>query len=68
MGYKWFDAMRLTPAFCFGHGIGYSKFEYREIKVETDTVSFTLTNVGSVEAAEVAQLYISFPPGAGGKC
>ena len=70
VGYRWFDAMHLRPAFCFGHGESYSKFAYRSIKVggsatKAFTVNFTLVNTGAVEAAEIAQLYVSFPVGAG---
>eukprot|EP01051_Picozoa_sp_SAG22_P005635 SAG22_NODE_340_length_12031_cov_9.961783_4_plen_603_part_00 len=71
VGYKWFESLGLTPAFCFGHGLGYSKFDFSNIKLDTETklsstmINFTLTNAGAVAAAEVAQLYVSFPPAAG---
>jgi beta-glucosidase len=70
VGYRWFDAMHVRPAFCFGHGESYSKFVYQGIKVSSNahqafSVNFTLLNTGPVDAAEVAQLYVSFPVGAG---
>jgi beta-glucosidase len=58
-----------TPLFAFGHGLSYSSFEYRDIRVdqnevgldETVTVSAELRNTGNVAAVEVAQLYIRDP-------
>ena len=55
-----------TPLFSFGHGLGYSRFEYAEPTVdrasiaagETVTVSVDVTNAGSRDADEVVQLYI----------
>jgi beta-glucosidase len=55
-----------TPLFSFGHGLGYSRFEYAEPTVdrasiaagETITVSVDVTNAGSRDADEVVQLYI----------
>jgi beta-glucosidase len=54
-----------TPLFSFGHGLGYTTFGYSDIVVEgTDTsspvtVGVTVTNTGSREGEEVAQLYVS---------
>jgi len=55
-----------TPLFPFGHGLGYSRFEYAEPTVDRDsigpgdtvTVSVDVTNAGSRDADEVVQLYI----------
>jgi len=55
-----------TPLFPFGYGLSYAKFAYSEIAVslrnvrpgETVAVSATVTNVGAVEAEEVAQIYV----------
>jgi len=54
------------PLFPFGHGLGYSRFEYAEPTVDRDsigpgdtvTVSVDVTNAGSRDADEVVQLYI----------
>lgn len=53
--------------FPFGFGLGYTTFEYRDLKLsgsriaagESLTLEFTLTNTGSIEAGEVAQVYLS---------
>ncbi|GII26462.1 beta-glucosidase BglX [Planosporangium mesophilum] len=55
-----------TPLFPFGHGLSYGRFDYSEPTLDRDsitagetvTVSVTVTNTGTREADEVAQLYI----------
>lgn len=54
------------PLYVFGHGLGYSKFKYGDLKLSEDRfggegkmqVSFTLTNMGKYEGKEVVQCYI----------
>lgn len=55
-----------APLFPFGYGLSYTRFEYSDLRLSSAgipadsslTVSFTLSNTGSFEAEEVAQLYI----------
>jgi len=66
MGYRRYDAEHRTPLFAFGHGLSYTHFTYTGLQVvptaEGDVrVSFTLTNDGPREGAEVAQLYAGLP-------
>ena len=65
VGYRWYHEHQVTPAFCFGAGMGYTAFSYANLKTsETGgnvTVSVDLTNSGSTAGAEVAQLYMSYP-------
>jgi beta-glucosidase len=70
VGYRWFDAQGIEPLFCFGHGLSYTSFVYSGLTLtaragNTATVSFTLQNTGSRSGAEVAQVYVGFPPAAG---
>lgn len=68
VGYKWFDAKGLKPAFEFGHGLSYTRFEYRDLKVasgERVKVSFHVHNAGGRDGDDVAQVYVAFPPDAG---
>jgi beta-glucosidase len=73
VGYKWYDAELSTPAFSFGHGLSFTSFAYSALSVAVTSpapaaavsVSFNVTNAGSVAGAEVAQLYVSFPAGLG---
>ncbi len=67
VGYRWFDAMGITPRYAFGHGLGYSSFSITPgaVCAEGSRVSIhaVVQNIGSVAAKEVAQLYISAPQG-----
>jgi len=67
VGYRWYDAMTVQPAFPFGHGLSYTTFEYSNLQTNagTMTVSVDVKNTGSVAGAEVAQLYLGYPRGAG---
>lgn len=66
VGYRWYDAQRETPLFPFGHGLGYARFAYDDLRVaqvgDAIEASFRLRNDGPVAAAEVPQLYVG-PPG-----
>jgi len=71
--YRDFDAKNITPRYEFGFGMSYSTFEYSSIVVQGPTgtnstlwsnvakIQATITNTGSVQAAEVAQLYLGIP-------
>jgi beta-xylosidase len=60
-----------TPAFPFGHGIGYSSFEWSDVheiqgRTEWDvdgevTIELTVTNTGDMRAADVVELYLHDP-------
>ena len=58
-----------TPAFPFGHGLGYAPFEWTDPQasvesVDTDqtiTVSIRVANVGERDGVEVVQLYLHDP-------
>jgi beta-xylosidase len=63
--HKGYLDMPSTPLFAFGHGLSYTTFEYRPLKLESDTVdvggelrlSLTVTNTGKRRGTEVVQLY-----------
>jgi beta-glucosidase len=73
MGYRWYDAQNIAPAFPFGHGLSYSTFQYSALSVTPPaltpstpiTVYATLCNTGGPGGEEVAQLYLGFPAAAG---
>lgn len=58
VGYRYFDSAHKDVAFPFGHGLSYTRFEYGDLSVSDDKVSFKIKNVGERAGAEVAQLYI----------
>jgi len=67
VGYRFFEKYKTNVLFPFGHGLSYSDFEYNNLKISTDhlmgndslIISYTIKNIGNMEAAEVSQLYIS---------
>jgi len=74
VGYRHYDAHNLTftTGFPFGHGLSYTAFSYSGLAIEGSgtegagpTVSFDVNNTGQSAGAEVAQLYLAFPPSAG---
>jgi beta-glucosidase len=64
IGYRWYLARGRTPAFPFGHGLGYTTWAYEDIAVDGDTVAVTVRNSGSRPGREVVQLYASRPDSA----
>ncbi|MCQ1950103.1 glycoside hydrolase family 3 C-terminal domain-containing protein [Arthrobacter sp. zg-Y859] len=71
VGYRWYDARAIEPAFAFGHGLSYTAFDYTGLALrlaDTDmgpvlAVEATLTNTGSRAGAEVLQVYSGAPAG-----
>jgi beta-glucosidase len=65
VGYRWFDAHALQPAFPFGFGLSYTHFSYGALTVTTAgagvVVSATITNSGSRAGSEAPQLYLRLP-------
>ncbi len=59
VGYRYYDTAGKSVRYPFGHGISYTDFDYSDIKADRNSVSFTLSNVGKLDGAEVAQVYIS---------
>lgn len=70
VGYRYYDAVDVEPAFPFGHGESYTEFAYEGLEVKAHEgastegplevdVSFTLRNTGHRTGAEVAQVYIA---------
>ncbi|WNI14540.1 glycoside hydrolase family 3 C-terminal domain-containing protein [Actinacidiphila sp. ITFR-21] len=71
VGYRWYDAQNITPLFPFGFGLSYTSFSFSGLQVGAldgsgnATVSATVTNTGSKEGAEIAQLYVGDPASTG---
>lgn len=67
VGYRQYDSEKQDVAFCFGHGLSYTQFEYSDLEVYASQskedvcveVSFTVTNTGDREGKEIAQVYVS---------
>lgn len=61
VGYRYYDKANKAVKYPFGHGLSYTKFDYSNIAVEGDKVTFTVTNSGNYDGYEVSQLYIAAP-------
>jgi beta-glucosidase len=68
-GYRRFDHDRLAPAFPFGWGLSYTRYEYHDLRLDTDqisadgavTASVEVRNTGTRAGEEVVQLYVGAP-------
>ncbi len=68
VGYKWYDAEGKEPLFPFGHGLSFSRYAYSDLRVtpgQAPSVTFTVKNTGGRPGAEVAEVYVTLPQGAG---
>ena len=61
VGYRYFDTYKKAVRYPFGFGLSYTTFAYSDLKVTEDGVTFTITNTGSRDGAEIAQLYVGLP-------
>ena len=59
IGYRYYDTANKEVLFPFGYGLSYTTFEYSDIKVNKNFVTFKLKNSGKVAGMEVAQLYVA---------
>ena len=69
IGYRWYDAKGIAPLYPFGFGLSYTSFGYSRLRVVPSasgaTASVTVRNTGARAGAEVVQVYVSAPAGAG---
>ena len=59
IGYRYYDTVNKPVRYPFGYGLSYTSFEYSNIEATKDAVTFTITNTGNMDGAEVAQVYVS---------
>ncbi|MBN1652301.1 MAG: glycoside hydrolase family 3 C-terminal domain-containing protein [Deltaproteobacteria bacterium] len=69
LGYRYFDRNHIEPLFSFGHGLSYTRFEYKNLRVPCSEVtkgavvdvSVEVTNSGAVAGDEIVLLFVSYP-------
>lgn len=65
VGYRWYDDKQVPVAYPFGFGLSYAQFQYSDLLVQPTAdgfdVCFSLTNTSTMDAEEVAQVYIARP-------
>jgi beta-glucosidase len=72
VGYKWYDAEKKPVLFPFGFGLSYTTYRYSGLTVTPGDkvpdgkvkVSFTVTNTGARDGAEIAEVYAALPASA----
>lgn len=70
VGYRHLTAQRRTPAFPFGHGLGYTRFTFGSLELSAAvllpgaglTATVPVTNVGARAGKVVVQAYVSPAP------
>jgi beta-glucosidase len=69
VGYRGYDRSASAPLFCFGHGLGYTQWEYETARPATSSVragedlvvEVTVRNGGARAGHEVVQAYLESP-------
>ena len=59
VGYRYYETAGVPVTFPFGFGLSYTTFEYSDLTADDKQATFTLTNTGKRDGAEIAQLYVS---------
>ncbi|MGW8060749.1 beta-glucosidase [Streptomyces ziwulingensis] len=59
IGYRAWDRAGRTPAYPFGHGLGYTDWTYESADVDGTAVTVRLRNTGDRPGREVVQLYLA---------
>ncbi|MFC9440066.1 glycoside hydrolase family 3 protein [Nocardia sp. NPDC057030] len=59
IGYRAWDRAGTTPAYPFGHGSGYTTWDYESIAIDDATVTVRLRNTGARRGGEVVQVYLA---------
>ncbi len=67
VGYRWFEAHHLSPAYPFGFGLSYTHFRFSGLTVTPGeqagsyVAQVTVTNTGDRSGSAVPELYVSLP-------
>lgn len=59
VGYRYYDKNNIKVLYPFGYGLSYTTFEYSNLNIENNIVSFRIKNTGKVKGKEIAQVYVS---------
>ncbi|WP_236245212.1 glycoside hydrolase family 3 C-terminal domain-containing protein [Streptomyces sp. CC210A] len=59
VGYRAWDRSGATPAYPFGHGLGYTTWEYESLEATPTTARVVVRNTGTRTGREVVQLYVA---------
>ncbi|MEU5997110.1 glycoside hydrolase family 3 C-terminal domain-containing protein [Streptomyces sp. NPDC047197] len=59
IGYRAWEKAGATPAYAFGHGLGYTDWTYESLVVEGTTATVRVRNSGPRAGREVVQVYLA---------
>ncbi|WP_137989479.1 beta-glucosidase family protein [Streptomyces vilmorinianum] len=59
IGYRAWDKAGTTPAYAFGHGLGYTTWSYDSLEVTPTAAKVRITNTGTRTGREVVQIYLA---------
>ena len=65
IGYRAWERAGTTPAYPFGHGLGYTDWEYETLAASPTGARVRLRNTGTRTGREVVQIYLAPVPGQG---
>jgi beta-glucosidase len=63
VGYRYYDQNKIKPLFPFGHGLSYTTFKYKNLRIKKTgpaacEVMFDVKNTGPLAGAEATQIYV----------
>lgn len=64
IGYRAWERAGTTPMYPFGHGLGYTDWEYETLDATAERATVTLRNTGTRPGRETVQIYLAPAPGA----
>ncbi|MET9698419.1 glycoside hydrolase family 3 C-terminal domain-containing protein [Streptomyces sp. NPDC006529] len=59
IGYRAYEKAGVSPAYCFGHGLGYTDWSYESLEVTPEVARVRVRNTGSRPGREVVQVYLA---------
>lgn len=59
IGYRAYEKHGIAPAFPFGHGLGYTQWQYDSLEVTPTAARVRLTNTGTRPGRETVQIYLA---------
>lgn len=62
IGYRAWEKAGTAPAYAFGHGLGYTTWEYENVSATPDAVTVRVRNTGSRPGSDTVQIYLAPAP------
>ncbi|MET9978316.1 glycoside hydrolase family 3 protein [Streptomyces microflavus] len=62
IGYRAWEKAGTAPAYAFGHGLGYTTWEYETVSATPDAVTVRVRNTGSRPGSDTVQIYLAPAP------